>query len=148
MAVGEVAAGEDEPLAVLGDVLGAFVVVGIDIAGEADGFAPGPVDLLRLVEVFIDMVDASGEDEGVAVDGDGREVFGDFGVDAVAEVAWFEFVAGDRVGGGVVEGEPVASLAVFAGFPAGLVEIGVGEEMFDRLARAFSNSPIPARSME
>src|SRR5580693_2711905 len=127
VSIGEIATGKDQPLSVLGNVLGALVLVGVDIAGQAPGFAPDAIHFVGLIEIFVDIVDTAGVDKGVAVDGDGRIVFGDGRIDAVAHILRFELVAGAGVGGFIVEGKLIAFLPVFPCFPAGLVEVGNGQ---------------------
>ncbi len=108
VSVREIATGEDEPLSILGNVLGSFVLVGIDISGQAFGLAPQAVHFVGFIKILVIVLYPAGVDQFVAVDGDGGIVFGDIAVDAVSHVLRFEFVVGDGPGTGIIEGELVA----------------------------------------
>src|SRR5258708_34606609 len=83
MSFGKITTGEDQPLSILGDVLGAFILIGIDITGQAPGLAPRPILFVRFVEVFVEIIDAAVVDWWFSTDYRGGARVGDSACNAV-----------------------------------------------------------------
>src|SRR5258708_2533316 len=128
ISVGEITSVENKPLTVQGNALGCFILVRIDVSGEALGLAPYAVRTGGFIEVLIKIVDSSGKNEGIAIQADSGVIFQFRCIDTISQVLGLEFIIAGRMGCGIIKGKTITSLPVFAGFPAGLIQVGDGEE--------------------